>query len=126
MKTIPRASFALALALVLLLSSCDFQKRVDAIAIEDIALSKVADGSYVAAENFFPVTAKVRVEVKAGRIEGIAVLAHSHGPKHGADALVARVIEKQSLGVDAISGSTYSSKVMLKAIEDALRKGLEP
>jgi uncharacterized protein with FMN-binding domain len=34
------------------------------------------------------------------------------------------VIEAQSLSVDAVSGSTYSSKVVLKAIELALKKGL--
>lgn len=36
------------------------------------------------------------------------------------------VVEAQSLQVDAVSGATYSSKVILKAIEDALvnqRKG---
>jgi uncharacterized protein with FMN-binding domain len=52
------------------------------------------------------------------------MLSHGHGPNHGADALLPRVIDAQSLAVDAVSGSTYSSKVVLKAIETALKKGL--
>jgi uncharacterized protein with FMN-binding domain len=38
--------------------------------------------------------------------------------------MLPRVIDAQSLAVDAVSGSTYSSKVVLKAIETALKKGL--
>jgi len=37
--------------------------------------------------------------------------------------IVDSVIENQSLDVDAISGATYSSKVILKAIENALARG---
>jgi uncharacterized protein with FMN-binding domain len=34
-----------------------------------------------------------------------------------------RCVEQQSLAVDVIAGATYSSKVILKAIEDALTTG---
>ena len=54
----------------------------------------------------------------------IEVLKHSHGPGHGAGAIIDRVIAAQSLKVDAVSGASLSSKVMLKAIEKALEKGL--
>jgi uncharacterized protein with FMN-binding domain len=62
--------------------------------------------------------------VSAGRITEIVMLSHTHGPNHGADAILPRVVEAQSLVVDAVSGSTYSSKVVRKAIEIALKKGL--
>jgi len=84
----------------------------------------VKDGTYEGSEKIFPVTASVRVTVSAGRISDIVMLSHSHGPNHGADAILPRVIEAQSLGVDAVSGATYSSKVVRKAVENALRKGL--
>jgi uncharacterized protein with FMN-binding domain len=38
--------------------------------------------------------------------------------------VVGRVIEAQSLDVDAVGGTSGSSKVMKKAIENALKKGL--
>ena len=66
----------------------------------------------------------VGVQRARGRITDIVMLSHGHGPNHGADALLPRVIDAQSLAVDAVSGSTYSSKVVLKAIETALKKGL--
>jgi uncharacterized protein with FMN-binding domain len=65
----------------------------------------------------------VRVSVRDGRITEIKLLRHSHGPGHGADAIVDRVVASQSLRVDAVSGASYSSKVVLKAIETALNQG---
>jgi uncharacterized protein with FMN-binding domain len=61
--------------------------------------------------------------VTTGRLESVKVLKHRHGPGHGADAIIDRVIAAQSLKVDAISGATASSKVMLKAIQSAPEKG---
>ena len=37
---------------------------------------------------------------------------------------VGLAVAGQSLQVDAVTGTTYSSKVVLKAIESALRQGL--
>lgn len=37
-------------------------------------------------------------------------------------AILASVLTEQKLDVDTISGATYSSIVILKAIEDALKK----
>jgi hypothetical protein len=62
--------------------------------------------------------------VKTGAITAITVLDHSHGPGHGSDAIIDRVIAAQSLDVDVVSGATLSSKVILKAIETALEKGM--
>ena len=70
-----------------------------------------------------PVTAKVRVSVRGGRITDLQLLSHMHGPGHGADAILKRVLASQSLRVDAVSGASYSSKVVLKAIETALNQG---
>jgi len=63
------------------------------------------------------------VTVKDGAITGIDLIRHVHGPDHGAEQILVRVMERQSLRVDAVSGSTTSSKVVLKAIESALQKG---
>jgi uncharacterized protein with FMN-binding domain len=111
------------LSLCLSLSGC-FVDDIKALAIGDIDLDSVKDGSYEASQENDPIAAKVRVEVKAGRIEAIAILDHSHGPKKGADAIVDEVVAAQSLKVDSISGATLSSKVVLKAIENALEKGI--
>ena len=121
-KTI-RLSLACAGAL-LALGSCAFVEKINKLTIDNVAVNQVKDGTYEGSEKIVPVTASVRVTVSAGRISDIVMLSHSHGPNHGADAILPRVIEAQSLEVDAVSGATYSSKVVRKAIENALRKGL--
>jgi uncharacterized protein with FMN-binding domain len=106
--------------LVFAVSGCTFIEEINKLTILDVDLSQVADGVYEGAQENFPVTAKVKVTVSQGKIADIAILEHGHGPDHGAEAIIPRVLEKQSLIVDAVSGSTYSSRVILKAVEKAL------
>jgi uncharacterized protein with FMN-binding domain len=117
-----RLAFTFAVVIAAL-GGCAFIQKINKLTIENVAVSQVKDGTYEGSTEIFPVTASVRVTVSAGRITDIAMLSHGHGPNHGADAILPRVIAAQSLTVDAVSGSTYSSKVVLKAIETALKKG---
>jgi uncharacterized protein with FMN-binding domain len=110
------------LALCLSLSGC-FADDIKKLEIGEVDLASVKDGSYEASQENDPITAKVQVDVKGGMIEAIRLIDHSHGPKKGADAIVEKVVASQSLKVDSISGATLSSKVVLKAIENALDKG---
>jgi uncharacterized protein with FMN-binding domain len=106
------------------LFSCGSLQEIRKLTIENIDVHGVKDGVYVGRQDNTMVTAEARVIVTAGRITGITLLEHSHGPNHGADAILDRVIAGQSLQVDSVSGATFSSKVVLKAIEIALKKGL--
>jgi uncharacterized protein with FMN-binding domain len=110
-------------AAVVLLGGCTFVQKIERLTIDDIDTGAVRDGTYTGIVRILPVTAKVRVDVKDGAITGIDLLRHFHGPDHGAEEILGRVIAAQSLAVDAVSGATYSSKVVLKAIESALNKG---
>jgi uncharacterized protein with FMN-binding domain len=112
------------LSMALSLGGCKFTEDIDKLVINDIGLASVKDGTYEGEQSNKPVTAAVRVLVQGGRIDSIKILSHGHGPGHGADAIVDRVVAAQSLKVDSVSGASYSSKVMLKAIENALEKGL--
>ena len=114
----------LCLASAALFAGCKFSDDIKALVIGDVKVAELRDGVYLGEQDNKPVTAKVEVSVAGGRITAIKVLAHGHGPKHGADAIVDRVIAAQGLKVDSVSGASYSSKVMLKAIELALDKGL--
>ena len=105
-------------------TGCEFIEEIERLTIEDIAVGEVKDGTYEGEQSNVPVTARVEINVKDGRITDIILLGHSHGPGHGADEIIDRVMEKQSLKVDAVTGATYSSKVVLKAIEKALRRGV--
>jgi uncharacterized protein with FMN-binding domain len=104
-------------------AGCTFAQKIEQLTIDDIDVASVRDGTYTGTVRILPVTAKVRVTVKDGAITTIDLLRHFHGPDHGADQILGRVMAAQSLAVDAVSGSTCSSKVVLEAIEQALKKG---
>lgn len=65
----------------------------------------------------------VLVKVQDHFIKDIKIVKHRNGKGAKAEIITVEVIKKQSLKVDAVTGATASSNVILKAIEDALKKG---
>lgn len=99
-------------------------KAINSIQISNIDLLCVDDGSYIGDFSSGPCYAKVKVTVKNNEIQKISILEHRTGMGRKAESIVHEVIKKQSLeNDDIISGATVSSKVILKAIENALSKG---
>jgi uncharacterized protein with FMN-binding domain len=88
-------------------------------------VSKVRDGTYEGKAFILPVSVRVKTLVSGGRLVSVDLLKHFNGQGKSAEVIIPRVIEKQSLGVDVIAGATYSSLAILKALEDALSKGLK-
>lgn len=117
------------LGAVNLLISCqpfkEYRRRVEAIQIENIDLQKVRDGDYSGECDAIFVKVEVLVKVRDHRITAIDLVRHNNGRGKPAETIPETVLEKQSLQVDAVSGATSSSKVILEAIESALKKGLE-
>ncbi len=98
-----------------------FSEEVSSIEINNVDLSSVDDGEYEGEYYVNPnIGAKVRVAVKNGKIKEINFIQHKYGKGKKAENIVYEVIDRQSLNVDAISGATGSSRVILKAIENAL------
>jgi len=89
--------------------------------IPDVDLSKIEDGVYKGSHKVFPVEAEVRVTIENHKIVGVELVKHFNGQGAAAEVIPDRVTESQSLEVDIVSGATYSSKVILKAIENALQ-----
>ena len=98
-----------------------YRAAVEALRVQDVDLATVPDGAYVGSQDAVLVAAEVRVTVVDGAIRRIALLRHENGRGKPAEAVLDRVIAAQSLQVDAVSGATSSSKVLLKAVENALR-----
>jgi uncharacterized protein with FMN-binding domain len=96
------------------------QRRMVRATIPDVDLSRVPDGTYPGACDVFPVSVEVRVAVKDHRICGIEIVKHRNGKGASAESIVTRVMNAQSLNVDVVSGATISSKVILKAVANAL------
>lgn len=96
-------------------------KELSTMEIQDIDLSNVKDGNYEGSYNVFPISVKVNVYVKNHEITDIKILKHTNGQGGPAEKITELILQSQSLKVDAISGATYSSKVIIKAVENALK-----
>ncbi|MGC9384026.1 MAG: FMN-binding protein [Kosmotogaceae bacterium] len=97
-------------------------EELKATEILNIDVSSVSDGKYSGSYSSFPVSARVEVTVRNHEIVDIELIEHNHGRGEAAEVIPEKVVEAQSPKVDIITSATYSSKVILKAIEDALLK----
>lgn len=85
------------------------------------------DGQYEATAVGYSGGLKVRVTIKGGRIDKIEVVKHNEVGKQYYEAAIRDVpkliIEKQTTeGIHAVSGSTMTSKGIIKAVDKALKK----
>jgi uncharacterized protein with FMN-binding domain len=88
--------------------------------ISDVDLSTANDGIFSATHKVLPIDVEVQVTVKNHRITDIFLVKHFNGQGSAAEVLPSQILKEQSLQVDAIAGATYSSKVIVKAIQTAL------
>jgi uncharacterized protein with FMN-binding domain len=85
-----------------------------------------ADGIYEGSYSSWPNSATVTVSVKDARITDIVIVRHfaSWIGKKAEPVIPLRIIAAQSTRVDAVSGATNSSRVIMNAVQDALDKSL--
>ncbi len=100
-------------------------EQLNKMVLTDIDLRKIPDGEYEGSYEAFPVMVKVRVSVSNHSITDIKLFKHRNGKGKDAEVIINSIIKAQSVKVDTISGATYSSKVIQKAIEIALLSSTE-
>ena len=114
--------FILVLAVVVVFNKLSTNLRqIELPDISDIDLTQIEDGVYTGSYSSFPLSAVVKVVVMSHKITGFDLVEHYHGRGTAAEAILGEVVDTQSLDVDIVSGATYSSKVILNAIADALK-----
>ncbi len=91
--------------------------------VAPVDLFRLADGRYEGAASDGQFNYRVGVEVRAGRITRIDVL-ENRRTRYAqlAQRVTAKVQRQQRVDIDALSGATTTSKVLLLAIADALRR----
>lgn len=89
-------------------------------------LTALEDGVYTGSFKQGLVSATVEITVQNKAIIAFVIKKHRNGRGRPAEAITARVLEEQRLDVDAISGATASSRVILKAAEQALVVNRQP
>ena len=97
-----------------------YKETINKINVEKIDLSKVKDGNYTGNCDAIFIGAEVNVKVENHKIIDVELVKHKNERGKKAEIIPERVVQAQSLQVDAVSGATNSSKVILKAIENAL------
>lgn len=88
--------------------------------IQPIKKGSLRDGEYIGAFGAFVNTARVKVLVKGGKITSVEILEQKAAKGYEATDIPARIVEAQQPLVDAVSGATNSSKVIMIAVNAAL------
>lgn len=104
-------------------------KEAMSLPLNAVNFTKLADGVYTGVYEggmYKWRTNKVSVTVEGGKVTAVTLLESKFGEDPGkyVDPLYAQVIDKQTLHVDAVSGSTLTSKAALQAIENALKQAM--
>ncbi len=121
-------------ASIAFLADAPGRQELQTLVIGDVDFTKLEDGTYTGEYNGIKGdsrNAAVEITVLNGEITGIKILkgaldsdgnlADLTGGRTVGD-LFQRVVESETLQVDAISGATLTSKAHLKALENALRQ----
>lgn len=85
---------------------------------------KLIDGTYEGIYSNWPNKAAVSVSIQNGAIANVRVISHraSWIGKKAESIIPLRIVEKQSTNVDAVTGATNSSRVIMNAAQNALEK----
>jgi len=92
------------------------------LTISTIDFTQLNDGVYSGSYTLFPVSVSVTVSVSDHCVNAINITKHFNGRGKPAEVIIDRILADQTLQVDTITNATYSSNVILKAVEQALIK----
>ncbi len=107
---------------IFLVNMGKYKATVRDMTFSGIDITRVPDGTYEGDFDAGFVYAKVRVAVKNGIMTDVKLLEHKNGKGASAETIIHTIVEKQTTDVDSVSGATSSSKVIRKAVENALLK----
>jgi len=93
---------------------------------EPVNISRIPDGVYAGSAGSWPNKAEVRVTVREGRMTSIELVRHwaSWIGRKADPVIPERIVEKQRADVDAVTGATNSSRVIMHAVYDALEQAV--
>ncbi len=87
------------------------------------------DGTYIGTADGYGPDLTVEVAIENNEISKIDIVSHNERGESfympAFEAIPAKIIDSQSISVDAVSGSTYSSYGIMNAVNDALSDAIE-
>ncbi len=85
--------------------------------------ARLTDGIYEGQFKVGPNYAEVKVTIEGQKIVHIEIVKHDAWKGKKAEPIIPqRIIEKQSTDVDAVTGATNSSHVIMNAVQKAIEK----
>ena len=103
------------------LSQMEEEVKMEFERVADVDISAVPDGTYSAKWGKFVNNADLEVVVKDGKIEKINMNKMDAGSGYEALETIDRIVENQKVKVDAVTGATTSSKVIMITTAKALQ-----
>lgn len=115
----------LVLAAVMFFFMMNGMNKLRKMKIKDIDMSQVADGDYTGSCNIGRWAVTLKVTVKNHQIVDVQEVKKmlTDLPEIN-QKIIEELKDKQSLQLDAVSGASVNTKAYLKAVENALEKGL--
>ncbi len=110
----------LAVILILAVAIAMNMPKTQQVSDSRFDLATLADGTYRGECNNGLVHAVVDVDVQNHAIAEVRLVKHRNGMGGAAEAIADDVAQNQTVELDAVSGATYSSQTILKAVENAL------
>jgi uncharacterized protein with FMN-binding domain len=98
-----------------------YQSEIKNTEINNMNLKNVSDGNYIGEYDVGYIYAKVEVTIKNGKITDVTLLEHRNERGKKAESITDTIVKKQKIKVDAVSSATNSSKVIMKAVENAFK-----
>ncbi|MDQ1316715.1 MAG: hypothetical protein QG641_304 [Candidatus Poribacteria bacterium] len=91
-----------------------------------VEFAKLVDGVYDGSYKGGPNSAVVKVTIKDKKIANIEIVEHNAWKGKKAEPIIVKeIIEKQSTKVDAVTGATNSSNVIMNAVQKAIEKAYQ-
>jgi uncharacterized protein with FMN-binding domain len=116
-----KKTFLLLFTFILLGCASQEMIRVRQMKIQNVDFSDLQDGEYKGSFSYSGFEYIVKTTIENHTIINIEML-HNRESKHAkqAEGVLTEIIERQTPGVDAISGATTTSKAIMKAVENSL------
>ena len=99
-----------------------YKRKIEKVVLDEFQLENINVGDYYGSCDVGYIYAKVKVVVKEHKISDIILIEHRNERGAKAEGIIDLIISKQTVDVDAVSGATNSSKVIKKAIVNAMEK----
>jgi uncharacterized protein with FMN-binding domain len=117
-----RATSLLLLVGLVFLVSC----RSSRVVLGPIGTARPKDGVYSGTGKSGPVKVVADVRIEASRITSIDLRKHRTWKGRAAEnGVPQRIIAEQSTNVDAVTGATYSSTAIMRAVQHAIDQAMQ-